>query len=176
MTRGRSPEAWQWQLAGLRFERERAPQLQVQPGSRATPLPDLIGKPPSPNVKCHIPDTQSPVPSSSGRSGGRGERMEATIKRTTLKSIWQGDAGSVQGHGALTESNAGKHQSPSFTACSNWFHAGELLLRNQLQLIRSQNFSDLVAGVDGPWPGGIEPGIRFPVIEGLARLARFFQS
>src|ERR1700719_520115 len=113
MTPRRSLEVVQWQLVVPRFERKRAEQRQCQRGLPATPLRYLIGKPPSPNVKCHIPDTLSPGPSSSGRSVGCGELLEPTIKRPTLKAGWQGGADSVQGCGASPESNVGKRQSPS---------------------------------------------------------------
>lgn len=48
------------------------------------------------------------------------------------------------------------------------------LLRNDFQFIRSKDLLDLVAGMNGPWANGIEFGIRLPVMESFARLARFF--
>jgi len=50
------------------------------------------------------------------------------------------------------------------------------LLRYQLQLVGGQDFSHLVARVDGPRPNRVETGISLPVSERLARLAGFFIS
>src|SRR5215469_14497841 len=50
------------------------------------------------------------------------------------------------------------------------------ILLHDLQLIRRENFLDLVSGVDGPGAGGVELGIGLPVTESFARLAGFFES
>src|SRR5271154_2036737 len=45
---------------------------------------------------------------------------------------------------------------------------------NQLERVGLQNALNLIAGVHRPGTGGVEFDIRLPVLQSLARLARFF--
>ena len=72
MTQLQPLEVAQWQGVE-RFEKKRASQRRFQLGLPTMPLPDRIGRPPLPNVKCRIRGKEFPKAFSSGRNEVHGE-------------------------------------------------------------------------------------------------------